>query len=201
MAERRKVSRESAAAKWARRVERLKRSGLSIRTFAAREGLPVGSLSRWKCRLELLGLPFALFPARIPGVGHQTDRRLAADCVALVVYGRRRLGEPVGYIAPLALRRHLTHIGSAQALVRADGSVADVGPVREGDVLDFGFQTAVLARDMSLAGKLDPDDIVIHSYHGLVEEVPLRRLPYRHQPVEVLRWPASSSRGANSSSN
>ena len=52
MAERRKVSRKGAAAKWARRVERLKRSGLSIRTFAAREGLSVGSLSRWKCRLE-----------------------------------------------------------------------------------------------------------------------------------------------------
>jgi hypothetical protein len=38
-------------AKWARRVERLERSGLSIRTFAAREGLPAGSLSSWKWKL------------------------------------------------------------------------------------------------------------------------------------------------------
>jgi hypothetical protein len=39
------------AAKWVKRVERLERSGLSIRTFAAREGLKAGSLSFWKWKL------------------------------------------------------------------------------------------------------------------------------------------------------
>jgi hypothetical protein len=38
-------------AKWAKRVERLERSGLSVRTFAAREGLKAGSLSFWKWKL------------------------------------------------------------------------------------------------------------------------------------------------------
>ncbi|HXZ82853.1 MAG TPA: hypothetical protein VED84_03765 [Acidimicrobiales bacterium] len=33
-------------------MERLKKSGLSIRVFAAREGLPAGSLSHWKWKLE-----------------------------------------------------------------------------------------------------------------------------------------------------
>ena len=40
-----------AAKRWAKRVERLERSGLSIRTFAAREGLKPGSLSFWKWKL------------------------------------------------------------------------------------------------------------------------------------------------------
>jgi hypothetical protein len=41
----------SAATTWAKRVERLERSGLSLRTFAAREGLKAGSLSFWKWKL------------------------------------------------------------------------------------------------------------------------------------------------------
>jgi hypothetical protein len=51
MAERSRTAGRGAEAKWARRVERLERSGLSIRTFAAREGLPAGSLSSWKWKL------------------------------------------------------------------------------------------------------------------------------------------------------
>src|SRR5689334_7214220 len=51
MAERSRTVGAGAEAKWARRVERLERSGLSIRMFAAREGLPAGSLSFWKWKL------------------------------------------------------------------------------------------------------------------------------------------------------
>jgi len=43
------------AARWVKRVERLERSGLSIRTFAAREGLKPGSLSFWKWKLAQPG--------------------------------------------------------------------------------------------------------------------------------------------------
>jgi len=45
----------TGAARWAKRVERLERSGLSIRTFAAREGLKAGSLSFWKWKLAHQG--------------------------------------------------------------------------------------------------------------------------------------------------
>lgn len=47
------MARESggAAEVWARRVARLERSGLSLRKFAAREGLKAGSLSFWKWKL------------------------------------------------------------------------------------------------------------------------------------------------------
>jgi hypothetical protein len=41
----------TSAPRWAKRVERLERSGLSIRTFAAREGLKAGTLSFWKWKL------------------------------------------------------------------------------------------------------------------------------------------------------
>lgn len=41
----------AAEARWAKRVERLERSGLSLRAFAEREGLKRGSLSCWKWKL------------------------------------------------------------------------------------------------------------------------------------------------------
>ena len=49
-----KLSR-GRAARWANRVERLRRSGLSIRRFAAREGLRAGTLSFWKWKLAQQG--------------------------------------------------------------------------------------------------------------------------------------------------
>jgi hypothetical protein len=42
---------ERAAEQWAKRVRRLEQSGLSVRRFAAREGLKAGSLSFWKWKL------------------------------------------------------------------------------------------------------------------------------------------------------
>ncbi len=108
---------------------------------------------------ELLGVPFALGPVWMPGAGHQTDLRLAADCVALVVYGRRRMGEAVPYAAPPMLRNRLEFVGSAPALMSEVGTVADVGEVKPGDVLHFGFQTAVLSRDFPPIGRLDAGDL------------------------------------------
>jgi hypothetical protein len=45
------MAETKAAARWAKRVKRLERSGVSLRTFAAREGLKAGSLSFWKWKL------------------------------------------------------------------------------------------------------------------------------------------------------
>lgn len=41
----------NAAAKWARHVEQLEKSGLSVRKFAAHQGLKAGTLSFWKWKL------------------------------------------------------------------------------------------------------------------------------------------------------
>ncbi len=123
---------------------------------------------------EQLGTPFVFFPARLPDGAHQTDERLGADCAALLVYGRRRLGERIPYVAPGGLRRYAAPIRGA--------------PPREGDVLHFGSQTAVLSRDRPPLGRIGPEDLVIHTFHGVAEEVPISALPYRNAPVEVLRW-------------
>jgi hypothetical protein len=137
---------------------------------------------------ELLGAPFALVPTVLPAVGHQTDARLAADCVALVIYGRRRMGAWQPYLSPDLVRARMETVGRAEALLTREGGVAEVGPVREGDVLHFGFQTAVLARDLPPLGHLDAWDVIIQTYHGVAEELPVSRLPYGRNSVEVLRW-------------
>jgi hypothetical protein len=55
MAKANAATTRAASARWAKRIERLERSGLSIRTFAAREGLKPGSLSFWKWKLAQQG--------------------------------------------------------------------------------------------------------------------------------------------------
>lgn len=136
---------------------------------------------------ELIGVPFVHWPRPLPGRGHQTDLRLGADCVALVTYGRRRLGEPVPYAAPAALLRWTDEIARADDLV--DLRAGKPIPVRTGDVLHFGFQTAVVSEDTPPLGRLDATDRIIHTFHGLAEEVDLADLPYRAGRVRILRWP------------
>ncbi len=137
---------------------------------------------------ELIGTPFVLWPRSLPGLGHQTDARIAADCVALVIYGRRRLGEAVPYVSPTRLRRSL------ELVARHDPSrplAGEIIPIQPGDVLHFGFQTAVVARDNPPLGALDPTDVIIHTYHGLAEERAFGDLPYRSAGFDVYRWPAA----------
>jgi hypothetical protein len=122
---------------------------------------------------ELIGVPFVFWPKKTT-LGHQTDLRLAADCVATVVYGKRRMGNTVYYLAPKALTRYLEPV--------------EAGDLKKGDVLHFGFQTAVLSQDFPPVGHLSDNDWVIHSHHGLVEEKEFHALPYSKQPHTVYRW-------------
>ena len=92
--------------------------------------------------------------------GHQTDLRLGADCAATVTYGKRRQGYQVGYYAPKGLIRYL---------VEVEPTVVQVG-----DVLHFGFQTALLSQDTEPIGVLNDSDMILHSYHQSVEEDPAR---------------------------
>jgi hypothetical protein len=55
MAKGSKVVAGTAAAKWARHLKELEKSGLSVRKFAAREGLKAGSLSFWRWKLDRAG--------------------------------------------------------------------------------------------------------------------------------------------------
>lgn len=128
---------------------------------------------------ERLGVPFVYLPSLTPAGKHQTDAGLGADCVALVIYGQRRLGRKIPYMAPTALKRYTT-------LVARDD--AGEQPVAEGDILHFGFQTAVVSSDRQRPGLLDDEDRVIHTYHGYAEEVPFASLRYGKSPFEARRW-------------
>ena len=80
---------------------------------------------------ELIGTPFVFFPKNTPK-GHQTDLREGADCVSTLIYGQRRLGRRIPYVGPAGLDRFT-------ALVPAKRGEQ---PIRVGDVLHFGAQTA-----------------------------------------------------------
>lgn len=131
---------------------------------------------------EQLGTPFVFYPARVPGLGHQTDARIGADCVALAIYGQRRMGREIPYVAPMALYRFTNVVSS---------SAAEVVTVARGDVLHFGWQTAVVSEDVHPIGVLTDEDVIIHTFHEAVEEVLFGELPYRGRPFEVLRWPTT----------
>lgn len=122
---------------------------------------------------ELIGVPFVLNPTLGPDGRHQTDAREGADCVALVIYGQRRLGRDIPYVAPAALERWTAPV---------------TGPVQAGDVLHFGFQTAILAEDRGTVGVVDAPDLVLQTWHGLAEILPFGELTYRDAPLQVLRW-------------
>src|SRR5204863_2951015 len=102
---------------------------------------------------ELVGTPFVFWPT-----GREVDERLGADCVALVIYGRRRLGRRVPYVSPRGLAK-LTARVAAGRFPRdpSRGSPAPV-PIQVGDVVHFGFQTAVVVEDRPPRGVLTEHD-------------------------------------------
>jgi hypothetical protein len=126
---------------------------------------------------ELIGTPFVFLPKKTKQ-GHQTDLRLGADCVATLIYGQRRLGLRIPYVGPGGLD-HFT-----QVVPRKDNQQ----PIAQGDLLHFGGQTAVVSKDLPPVGLLNNEDLIIHSYHQLVEEIPLFKATYARAPFEVRRW-------------
>jgi len=135
---------------------------------------------------ELVGAPFVFWPT-----ADEVDRRVGADCAALVVYGQRRLGHRVRYVSPRGLEKLTARVAAgrfprhrAPPVSRPPPAV----PIRVGDIVHFGFQTAVVVEDRPPRGALTEADVIIHSYHGLAEEVPLGSVPYAHFPFEIRRW-------------
>ena len=123
---------------------------------------------------ELLGVPFVFAPAHTER-GHQTDLREAVDCVSLVIYGQRRLGREVAYVSPHALAEQLEPV--------------DHLPPAPGQVLHWGWQTAVLLEDRPPLGRLDGADLVILAWKGHAEVRALNSLPFAATPFQRMRWP------------
>lgn len=127
---------------------------------------------------ELLGLPFIFWPRNTGPGSHQTDRRFGADCVATLIYGQRRLGHKVPYVAPHGLFGYIEPIPARNSNQ----------PVQVGDILHFGHQTAILSQDKKPFGILSENDMVIHAHPNSVREERLGDLPYRYLAYRVYRW-------------
>jgi len=128
---------------------------------------------------ELLGVPFVYAPGYQAGM-HQTDLRKGADCVALILYARRRLGDAVPYVAPPRLYDFTRKIGDKSTVSRAR--------IETGDILHFGFQTAIVAEHRSNKVGLDDNDLIIHTYHGVAEITTFSHLAYKNEHYDILRW-------------
>jgi hypothetical protein len=59
-------------------------------------------------------------------------------------------------------------------------------PIRVGDVLHFGFQTAVLTVDTFPYGILNDADRIIHTFHRTAEEIKFSDLPYAKGPTKFI---------------
>ena len=129
---------------------------------------------------ELLGVPFVYWPTFEDGFGHQTDRGIGADCVATIIYGQRRLGRRIPYVAPQKLYEYTYKV--------SDHTHVSYDTIQEGDILHFGFQTAVISKDLPPIGRLSNNDKIIHSFHKAVEEIDFSSLEYKSMPYDVLRW-------------
>ncbi|MDH5656481.1 MAG: hypothetical protein OEZ34_11265 [Spirochaetia bacterium] len=129
---------------------------------------------------ELTGVPFVYWPRFIQGHGHQTDLGLGADCIAVLIYGRRRMGYNIPYFAPGKLYSFSEKIGDSISIQNAK--------IRDGDILHFSFQTAVIYKDLPPIGRLSGNDIIFHTYHKTAEKLEFSELPYRKMPFDILRW-------------
>jgi hypothetical protein len=94
-----------AAEQWAKRVKRLERSGLSIRTFAEREGLKAGSLSFWKWKLgrdrgqNQRGVAAQAEPVQLIELRTETAARPATEPFEVELRSGRRVRVTAGFDA------------------------------------------------------------------------------------------------------
>lgn len=128
---------------------------------------------------ELINVPFLYYPKNT-NKGHQTDLRIGADCIALVIYGKRREGFNIPYFAPSAIYNYTIKIGEKENIKQTK--------IKPGDILHFGFQTAVIYKDENNDNLLNNEDLIIHTYHKFGEIIKFKNLPYKNSDFDILRW-------------
>ena len=128
---------------------------------------------------ELLGVPFAATPVRQHGLPHPTEAKQATNCAGVIIYALRRSGYFMPYLSAKGLQIELEKRG---------WRLAPGTPVRTGDILHFGLQSAILAEDRYPFGVLSDDDQILHAYiYGRVRLEAWKDLPYREQRVTIYR--------------
>lgn len=123
---------------------------------------------------ELWNTPFLIPPRRIWGLGHQCDLRVGSDCAELAIYGKRRQGFDIRYGGPKGIIKHLDEIKE--------------GELKVGDIIHFGYQVSVFYKDVIPNGKLDPEDLLIHSYIPTPQIIEFQKTPFINYPYKLMRW-------------
>lgn len=148
---------------------------------------------------EMLGTPFLMAPRLTPGGSHQADSRLGCDCAGLAVYGRRRMGREVEYLGPRGLDRYLEPLfpdpllpdSLSPAIFRGpEGDSLPVGPggLMPGDIVHFGEQVSVFARDLGAGGVFDSEDLLLQSWFDGTGYRTVRECGFFRRPLRVYRW-------------
>ena len=147
---------------------------------------------------ELVGTPFIMGPAVVPGAWHQTDQRVGSDCAAFATYGRRRMGRPVPYAGPVGIVRYLRPLGGGPlAPPGADGVYRDArgrhiriggDGLRPGDIVHFGAQVAVFSADRGQRSVLDADDLLFQSWRTTPYVTRIRDGGFFDRPIRLYRW-------------
>lgn len=130
---------------------------------------------------EMVNVPFLLPPRYISGYGHQTDFRIAVDCVALAIYGKRRQGYNVPYCSPWRIGNYLR----------------ETCDIETGTVIFFGFHVAVVYEDRGNTGELDRDDLIIHAYKDKAEIVRFGDTDLVNEKYITYRWKKNLPRFSN----
>lgn len=149
---------------------------------------------------EMFNTPFILCPRTVRH-GHQTEHRVGSDCVALAVYGRRRMGKPIPFGTPSDITRYLTPLrqtvfgrSRSESVYRDEqretiGTDCADGALCPGDIVHYHVQVSVFLRDRGEPGVLDTADLLIHSREGTGPVVePMGASPYAAHAFRVYRW-------------
>ncbi len=125
----------------------------------------------------LIGVPFEADPARKPGQLHPTELKEVTNCAGVISYGLRRSGIEMPYLSAKGLRLEM----------RKRGWLVSGKSVRNGDILQFGSQTAVVAEDLPPLGELSGNDLILHAYYAPVTIQPWSEVSYNQSLFEVYR--------------
>ena len=140
---------------------------------------------------EMYGQPYIWASAGLTDARHQSERLEGSDCADFVVYGRRRMGEPIPYTWTGGLPKYTRRL--ARAMPRQDGTYVDqdgrpIAFPQPGDLVLFPRHVGVLTSDRGIPGRLDHQDVMFHSYFASPREQSLGDSAYANTWIEVRQW-------------
>ncbi len=141
---------------------------------------------------EMYGQPYIWASAGRSDATHQSERLEGSDCADFVIYGRRRMGQPLAYSWTGALPQVTTSMsrpgtrGSDGVYRDARGAALPFTAV--GDIVLFPRHVGVLTGDRGQPGVLDDRDVMMHTLFDSPKEQPIGETSYADTTVEIRRF-------------